>query len=131
MIENKDVPQDYISVRQVWLMQINRCTEALSSRYKDDITVVGGYRDVDDVGRITVIESILTLYYSMVDFGDAPIKTETRQKLKEMEKQSDYRENRVYYFKQLFEFMLERLNRYGMLFETSPQGYSNVEMKSV
>jgi hypothetical protein len=48
-----------------------------------------------------------------------------------MEKQSDYGENRVYYFKQLFEFMLERLNRYGMLFETSPQGYSNVEMKSV
>ena len=131
MIETKDAPRDYVSIRQVWLMQINRCTEALSSRYKVDITVDGSYRDVGDVGRITAIESILTLYHSLVDFGDAPIKTETKQKLKEMEKQSDYRENRIYYFKQLFEFMLERLNRYGLLFENSPLGYSNVEMRSI
>ena len=131
MIETKDTPQDYVSIRQVWLMQINRCTEALTNRYKVDITVDGSYRNIDNVGRITVIESILTLYYSMVDFGDAPLKTETKQKLKEMEKQSDYRENRVFYFKRFFEFMLDTLNKYGMLFETTPQGYSNVEMKSI
>ena len=106
MIETKDTPQDYVSIRQVWLMQINRCTEALTNRYKVDITVDGSYRNIDNVGRITVIESILTLYYSMVDFGDAPLKTETKQKLKEMEKQSDYRENRVFYFKRFFEVLI-------------------------
>ena len=130
MIENKDTPQDYVSIRQVWLMQINRCTEALTNRYRVDVTVDGSYRNIDNVGQITVIESVLSLYYSLVDFGQATLKTEAKQKLKEMEKQSDYRENRIYYFKQLFEFILETLNKYGMLFESQPQGYSNVEMES-
>ncbi|MCJ7571087.1 MAG: hypothetical protein MUO82_04325 [Candidatus Thermoplasmatota archaeon] len=31
----------------------------------------------------------------------------------------------------LFNFIIKTLNKYGMLFEEQPQGFSNVEMKSV
>jgi len=31
----------------------------------------------------------------------------------------------------LFDFIIQTLNKYGMLFQEQPQGYSNVEMKSV
>ena len=33
--------------------------------------------------------------------------------------------------KQKLEFIIQTLNKYGMLFESQPKGYSNVEMKSV
>ena len=110
-------------------MQINRCIESLTNRYKADITVDGSYRDINNVGSITVIESILTLYYSLVDYGEATLKTEAKQKLNEFREQNDFEENRSYYYKQFFEFIIETMNKYGMLFDTSPQGYSNVEME--
>ena len=31
----------------------------------------------------------------------------------------------------LYDFIIQTLNKYGMLFESQPKGYSNVEMKSV
>jgi hypothetical protein len=34
-------------------------------------------------------------------------------------------------YRKWFEFMIETLNKYGLLFDTMPRGYSNVEMKSV
>ena len=33
--------------------------------------------------------------------------------------------------KEKLKFIIETLNKYGMLFESQPQGYSNVEMKSI
>ena len=131
MIENTDLPQEYVSIRQVWLMQINRCTEAMTNRYKIDITVDGSYRNVDNVGRMTVIESILALYYSLVDYGEATVKTEAKKKLNEFREQLDFRDNRTSYYKRFFEFIIETMNKYGMLFDTTPTGYSNVEMKSI
>jgi hypothetical protein len=131
MIETRDLPQEYVSIRQVWLMQINRCTEALTNRYKIDITVDGSYRNVDNVGRMTVIESVLALYYSLVDYGEATVKTEARKKLNDFREKPDFRDNRTYYYKQFFEFIIETMNKYGMLFDTSPQGYTNTEMKSM
>ena len=131
MIEDKQIPSDYVSIKQVWLMQINRCIESLTNRYKADVTVDGSYRDLNNVGRITVIESITALYYSLVDYGEATLKTEAKQKLNEFREQKDFEENRLYYYKQFFEFIIETMNKYGMLFDTSPQGYSNVEMKSI
>ena len=131
MIETKDIPQEYVSIRQVWLMQINRCTEAMTNRYKIDITVDGSYRDVNNVGSMTVIESILALYYSLVDYGEATLKTEAKKKIEKFREQQDFKENRTYYYKQFFEFIIETMNKYGLLFDTTPNGYSNVEMKSV
>ena len=131
MIEDKQIPSEYVSIKQVWLMQINRCIESLTNRYKADITVDGSYRDINNVGRITISESILALYYSLVDYGEATLKTEAKQKLNEFREQKDFEENRVYYYKQFFEFIIETMNKYGMLFDTNPQGYTNVEMESI
>ena len=130
-MEDKQIPSEFLSIKSVWLLQVNRCIESLTNRYKADITVDGSYRDVTNVGSITVIENILALYYSLVDYGQATLKTEAKQKLNEFRKQNDFEENRSYYYKQFFEFIIETMNKYGMLFDTSPKGYSNVEMKSV
>ena len=131
MIENKDLPNEYVSIRQVWLQQINRCTEAITNRYKTDITVRGGYVDVGDVGEAIVVESVLSLYYTLVDYGEATIKTEARKKLHEIQEKTDYNQNKLSYYRKFFEFMIDTLNKYGMLFDTTPKGYSNVIMKAV
>ena len=39
--------------------------------------------------------------------------------------------NRLRFYRELFHFIVETLNKYGMLFESSPKGYSNVEMESI
>jgi hypothetical protein len=131
MIENKDIPNEFVSIRQVWLQQINRCTEAITNRYKTDITVRGGYADVSDVGIATVIESVHSLYYTLVDYGEATIKTEAKQKLEEIKSKDDYQVNQFFYYRKLFESIILTLNKYGMLFDSTPKGYSNTEMKSV
>jgi hypothetical protein len=38
---------------------------------------------------------------------------------------------RMMFYRAWFEYMVKTLNKYGMLFESQPKGYSNVEMKSV
>ena len=130
MIEPKDLPNEYISIRQAWIQAINRVAEAIAYRYK---------RDVDDKyseqsGLQTVIESIAALYYMLVDYGEAPVKTETTKWYNEHIKgrtgdMKNY--DRMMLYRQWFEHMVQILNKYGMLFESQPRGYSNVEMKSV
>ena len=39
--------------------------------------------------------------------------------------------NRFRFYSELFNYIVETLNKYGMLFENQPRGYSNVEMKSI
>ncbi len=34
-------------------------------------------------------------------------------------------------FRRWFEFMVQTMNKYGLLFDSMPKGYSNVEMKSI
>ena len=96
MIENKDLPNEFVSIRQVWLQQINRCSEAMTIRYKTDITVSGGYGNISDVGVETVIESVVTLYISLVDYGEATIKTEVKKKLMEFKDEPGYKEEKSY-----------------------------------
>jgi hypothetical protein len=131
MIENKDLPNEFVSIRQVWILQINRCTEAISNRYKTDISVRGGYADVSDVGVATVIESVISLYHILVDYGEATIKSEVKQILDEFQAKEDYNENKLYYYRKIFEFIIQTLNKYGMLFDSTPKGYSNTVMKSL
>ena len=131
MIENKDLPNEFVSIRQVWLQQVNRCTEAITNRYRIDITTNGGHFPVGDVGEATVVESVLALYYSLVDYGEASIKTEARKKINEIQEKLDYNEKKLFYYRKFFEFIIETLNKYGMLFDSTPKGYSNTMMKSV
>jgi len=130
MIENKDIPDEFVSIRQVWLRQINRCTEAITNRYKNDVTTAT-HTPVSDIGVNTVIESVITLYYTLVDYGEATIKTEVKNKLHEYQSNDDFKKKDFHYFKRLFEFIIETLNKYGMLFDSKPKGYSNTIMKSV
>jgi hypothetical protein len=134
MIENKDLPEEFVSIRQVWLRQINRCTEAITNRYKTDISVRGGYADVSNVGSETLVESIMTLYHTLVDYGEATIKSDVAKWIDDHTERNikDKKfKDRTHYFRKMFEFIIETLNKYGMLFDSTPKGYSNTIMKSV
>jgi len=129
MIDNKELPQEYVSIRQVWLKQITRCSEAISMRYKNDMTITNGV--VQNVGDRFVEESVLSLYFLLVDYGEATIKSEVEQRLFDLKSNEDFSKNAVLYYQRLFEYIIEVLNKYGMLFESNPKGYSNTVMKSV
>jgi len=36
MIEQKEIPSEFVSIRQIWLQNISRCSEAISNRAKPD-----------------------------------------------------------------------------------------------
>ena len=132
MIEKKDLPSEYVSIRQVWLRQINRCNEAISNKAKPDSNEYANY---EAVGRRTVISSVRALYLSLVDYGEAKVKTDckkiwTEAILPKISKQESL-DKITNIYQNFFEKIIEILNRYGMLFDSQPQGYTNVEMKSV
>lgn len=126
MIESKELPQEFVSIRQVWLKQIDRVNEALSKRYmmdvKDDRT--------DSVGMQMVIESINAFRLNLINFGEATIKNDVAAWIR-VQKQMKNKESNLEFFKRLFAFIIQTLNKYGMLFDSQPKGFSNVEMKSI
>jgi len=127
MIDNKDLPQEFISIRQVWLRQIDRCTEAMSHRFmqdvKDDIT--------GKIGMNMVGESVMALHETLIDFGEATILTDVTKWEKERSYDKSNNTKVLSYWRDLFHFIIQTLNRYGMLFDTMPEGYTNVTMRSV
>jgi len=91
-------------------------------------------REAQLSGTETVIESIIALQCLLVDYGEALVRTDVMRWQQEhdaefKEKVSNFRKMVVYF--RWFEFMIETLNKYGLLFDTIPRGYNNVEMKSV
>ena len=68
----------------------------------------------------------------LVDYGEAPIKSEVeawyKSHIKDMDGADSFKVHNFY--RRWFEFMVQTLNKYGMLFESQPKGYSNTEMKS-
>ena len=132
MIGNKEMPVEYVSIRQVWLQNINRCCEAMGNRAKPDASHEGNWQEV---GARTVYHSVKSLYYSLVDYGEAKVKTDCDRIRKEFVS-PQLKDNRSVdkcadIYQLFFEKMIQVLNRYGMLFDSQPQGYTNVEMKSV
>ena len=130
MIENKEIPKEFISIRQVWLSQINRCLEAMTNQeLKDDHSY--GYG-----GDMAVVDGVRGLYFTLVDFGEAKVKSDVDEKFKEW-KREQFEVKKVEKIKtsdtekKRFQIIIQVLNKYGMLFESQPRGYSNVEMKSV
>ena len=128
MIENREIPKEYISIRQVWLQQINRCLEAMT------------YQDMKDdhshgfAGDSAVVDGIRGLYYTLVDFGEARVKSDVDKKynewkLRNLKNEKKFLTSAVQ--KKKFEIIIQVLNRYGMLFDSQPQGYSNVIMQSI
>ena len=125
MLENKEIPKEFVGVRQVWLSQINRCNEAISNRYMADAKD----QYSSHIGEQTLIETVMALFFCLVDYGEATIKTDVDKWRKEvLFKMKD--PNSFIAYGKFFEYIIKTLNKYGMLFESQPQGYSNVEMKS-
>lgn len=129
MIKDRDAPEEVIHIRQAWVKAINRVAEALAYRYK---------RDVNDdtfqiTGMQTVIESVIALKCLLVDYGEATVRSDV---IDWYNKHTDEIEStksemkRMRFYRNWFEYMVETLNKYGLLFESQPKGYSNVEMKS-
>jgi hypothetical protein len=132
MIEPKEIPSEYVSIRQVWLRNVNRCCEAISNRAKPDGSETAGFHEV---GNRTVVHTIRAFYYTLVDYGEALVKTDVDEFLydviePQLENIKSW-EKSARIHQRLFEKIIEVLNKYGMLFETQPKGYSNVEMSSV
>lgn len=77
-----------------------------------------------------VIESINALRLNLIDYGEATIKSDVDAWVKKR-KEVERKETILKSYEKLFGFIILTLNRYGMLFDTQPRGFSNVEMKSV
>lgn len=81
-------------------------------------------------GSETVVESIIALYMNLIDYGEATIKSDVEDWMDNVMFKRKHPNSFVSYRK-LFEYIIQILNKYGMLFESQPKGYSNVKMKSV
>jgi hypothetical protein len=172
LIEHKELPSEYVSIRQVWLQNISRCSEAISNRAKPDVSEQG---DWQEIGNRTIVYSVSALHHSLVDFGEATVRKDVRRyydkqyspevnhiwklwegnitkeyvrkkypdlkhdwnvetKVEELQKKKPsagwcWKKNADQSIL-LFDYIIQTLNKYGMLFESQPKGYSNVEMKS-
>lgn len=134
MIEQKDIPQEYVNIRQVWLKQIDRCAEALSHRFMKDVMDQRSEKS----GMETFVESVIALDLLLVDYGEATIKTDVKKwqdknwdKIERDEKGKQKTMSRYNYFQAFFQMIVSTLHKYNMLFESTPNGYSNVIMEEV
>jgi hypothetical protein len=73
MLENKELPSEYVSIRQVWLHNINRCVEAIANRAKPDVNYEANWQEI---GNRTVVNTVEILYHSLVDHGEAIVRSE-------------------------------------------------------
>jgi hypothetical protein len=158
LIEAKEIPSEFVSIRQIWLKGIDDCRRAIGQRAIQDSSAE---RMDLVVGDRTVCHMVTSLYHSLVDYGEALIRSdidryyhdEYEPALREIWGQSKKDDEGDINFSgtrtnnqltsnerwsahcleaiMLYDRILQTLNKYGMLFEQQPQGYSNVEMKSV
>ena len=132
MIKDKDAPDEVVHIRQAWIKAINRVAEAIAFRYRNDITIDGGYASVENVGLEIVVESVIALKSILVDYGEATIASDVmRWHNENCDKIKKGKMGRMMFYRRWFEYMVQTLNKYGMLFDSLPKDYSNVEMKSV
>ncbi|HWR64194.1 MAG TPA: hypothetical protein VN365_07330 [Candidatus Thermoplasmatota archaeon] len=158
MIEAKEIPSEFVSIRQIWLKGIDDCRRAIGQRA---IQESSGERVDLVVGDRTVCYMVGSLYHSLVDYGEALIRSDVDRYFHEQYEpvireiwdtpmqRDDVRTTfsaadgdnqlsnnerwRLHCIEaiNLYECIIQTLNKYGMLFEQQPLGYSNVEMKSV
>ena len=170
---DKELPSEYVSIRQVWLKNINRCSEAISNRAKPDISYEGNFQEI---GNRTIVHTVNAFYHTLVDFEEATVRSDvkryrdekynknindiwflykgniTEEYVKErypeltnswdidkkIEELRNKKKSASHCWMEnagesvmLFDLIIQTLNKYGMLFDSQPKGYSNVSMKSV
>lgn len=140
MIETKELPSEYVSIRHIWLKRIDDCGRAISQRAVQE---PNWDREERDIGDRTVCHSVNALYSSLVDYGEAVVRTEVDSYVtREFDPKVDeiWKSNKDYHTKwnrharasiRLYDYIIQTLNKYGMLFPEQPRGYSNVEMRSI
>ena len=129
MITSKEAPDNVIHIRQAWIRAIDRVAESIAYRFRQD----SHDQYTEKSGQQTVIESVIALKALLVDYGEAPIKTEVKEwhnkHYDEMKNADSFKLHTV--FIKEFDFIVSTLNKYNMLFDSQSKGYSNVTMKSV
>ncbi len=140
MIEQKVLPSEYVSIRQIWLKCIDDCGRAIGQRAVQE---PNWDREDRDIGDRTVCHTVNALYNTLVDYGEAIIRSEVDRYVdEEFNPKLDeiWKSKKDFHWKwntharlsiKLYDFIIQTLNKYGMLFESQPKGYSNVKMKSI
>ena len=123
VISEQEGAGEYISIKQVWLAQINRCNEAISNYALKD--------KGDKEGIFAASSSVDVLVINLVDYGDCPIRTEFKQWWKEKYKSFEVEQNPLHIAELKLEKIIEILNKYQMLHDSLPRGYTNVTMEGV
>lgn len=115
---------EYISIKQVWLRQLDRCNEALSN-YS-----LKTHQGDEESGVRAAIASVGVLIINLIDYGDAPIKSEFVEWQDENKKTFE----NLYPISKAqlkLEKIIQILNKYQMLHDSLPRGYSNVVLEGV
>ena len=157
-MESKELPSEYVSIRQIWLKRIDDCGKAISSEALNEAT---DERETNLIGAKSVCHAVNALYHSLVDYGQALIRTEVAKHFRtkiapDLDKiwgkpevnEKDFQSTNAFADKndlsyqekwrktalvhiELYDGIIQTLNKYNMLFESQPQGYSNVIMESI
>ena len=123
-IEQQEAAGEFISIKQIWLAQINRCNEALSN-YNLKL------REDDEFASMkAAIASVDVLVLNLIDYGDAPIKTEFNRWFQDNEHRFEGKAL-ISIAKWKLEKIIDILNKYQMLHDSLPRGYSNVILESI
>ena len=163
MIEEKQIPSEYVSIRHTWLKGIEDCRKAISQMAM--VEAGSQMKAIDVAGARTIIYTVDALDLSLVNYGEALIENDVEQwkeqyyypKKDEIWEKKKKRNTGTVKFsgfpddeddeedssitqkwyqsaklsKKLYRQILHVLNKYNMLFESTPTGYSNVVMEEV
>jgi hypothetical protein len=81
MIEDKELPSEYVSIRAIWLKGIEECRKAISQVANIDTS--SERKEWALAGPRTVVHTVDALCLSLVDYGEALIKTDVDKWRKE------------------------------------------------
>ena len=123
-ISEQEAAGEFISIKRVWLRQLDRCNEALSNY---SLKVRQGD---EESGVRAAIASVGVLIINLIDFGDAPIKSEFL-KWRTENKKTFENKYQIIIAQMKLEKIIEILNKYQMLHDSLPRGYSNVVLEGI
>lgn len=122
-ISEREQAGEFISIKQIWLAQINRCNESLSNyALKNSETNSSGTR--------AAISSVNILVLNLINFGDAPLKDDF-DRWKEGAKDKFPKMSGLAIAKLKLEKIIGIMNKYQLLCDSLPRGYSNVILEGV
>jgi len=165
---NGELPSEYVSIRTVWLQAINDCRKAIAQRAIQESTEERAWREIGDRN---IVYNIDALYFSLCDYGEMRVRSETSKyynetykpnvrkiwdqfqgnldtsqfehlSLLEKEAAIDKARKKLYSAGHcwnmnaresinFYDYIIQTLNKYNMLFEEQPRGYSNVTIEEI